>query len=109
MEILHLATPAQWASAQTSGWVTPPSLASEGFVHCSTPAQVEGTIARHFAELDELVLLRLHHDQLAADLRWEEGRGGETYPHVYRPIALSEVAEAIPWHRAAPAPPTPPS
>jgi uncharacterized protein (DUF952 family) len=99
MAIFHLATPEEWAVAQATGAVAPPSLASEGFVHCSREEQLEGTIGVHFAGVDELVLLRLHEDGLGDALRWEESRPGETYPHVYRAIALDEVAEVVPWHR----------
>ncbi len=97
--IFHLATPTEWATAQATGSVAPVSLASEGFVHCSTEAQLEDTIQRHFAGVDELVLLRLHAADLGDALRWEESRPGEAFPHVYRAIALAEVAEAIPWRR----------
>ena len=95
--IFHLTTPAEWAAAQEVGSVRPPSLATEGFVHCSTRDQLAGTIARHFVGVDELVLLRLDADRLGEDLRWEESRPGEPYPHLYRAIALDEVAEVIPW------------
>jgi uncharacterized protein (DUF952 family) len=95
--IFHLATPEQWADAQVQGSVRPPSLATEGFVHCSTGDQLASTIARHFAGVDELVLLRLHEDRLGDDLRWDESRPGEIYPHLYRAIELDEVAEVVPW------------
>ena len=99
-QIFHLATPDEWAAAQARGSVEPPSLAAEGFVHCSVEDQLDDTIARHFDGVDDLVLLRLHADGVADALRWEEGRPGEDFPHVYRAIRLDEVAEAIPWHRA---------
>ena len=99
--IFHLATTDEWAVAQASGVVAPPSLATEGFVHCSTDDQLRSTIERHFAGVDELVLLRLDPASFADDLRWEESRPGETYPHVYRGIALGEVLEVIPWRRGA--------
>ncbi len=107
MAVFHLATPEQWRAAQAAGEVAPPSLATEGFVHCSADDQLDGTIARHFTGVDELVLLRLHDELVAADLRWEESRPGETYPHLYRAIALDEVAEATLWHRSDPVPGSP--
>lgn len=97
--IFHLATAEEWAIAQATGSIAPASLATEGFVHCSTDAQLDGTIQRHFAGIDELVLLRLRADELRDALRWEESRPGEAFPHVYRAIALDEVTEVIPWHR----------
>ena len=100
-QIFHLATPAQWSIATATGEVAPPNLATEGFVHCSTEAQVASTIERHFAGHDELVLLRIDTDQVTTDLRWEESRPGELFPHVYRAIRVDEVVEVIPWRRAA--------
>jgi len=49
----------------------------------------------------ELLVLRIDLARVAPDLRWEEGRPGETYPHVYRAIAIDEVLEVIPWRRGA--------
>jgi uncharacterized protein (DUF952 family) len=100
--IVHLATPEEWAAAQASGEVAPASLAAEGFIHCSRPDQVPGTIERHFVGIDELVLLRLDPDSLGDDLRWEEGRPGEDFPHVYRAIRVDEVLGAEPWTRDSP-------
>ena len=97
--IFHLASPDEWAAAQVAGVVAPPSLVAEGFVHCSTAEQLDDTIARHFAGVDELVLLRLEPAGLGDALRWEESRPGEAFPHVYRGIGLDEVAEVVTWHR----------
>ena len=38
--LLHLVEPASWRAALTEGALRPPSLASDGFVHLSTPEQV---------------------------------------------------------------------
>ena len=97
--IFHLTTPSEWAVAHDSGSVVPAGFAAEGFVHCSTSAQLAGTIERHFGGHDELLLLRLHLDAIQADLRWEESRPGSTYPHVYRPLVLADVAEVVSWRR----------
>jgi uncharacterized protein (DUF952 family) len=98
--MFHLTTPGEWAVAQRTGSVVPAGFATEGFVHCSTGAQLAGTVERHFAGQPELVLLRLHPTEVEADLRWEEGRPGEHYPHVHRPLRLTDVAEVISWRRA---------
>jgi uncharacterized protein (DUF952 family) len=89
--ILHITTPADWAAAQQAGVVRPPSLDTEGFVHCSTPAQLDTTLDRHFRGAGPLLVLVLDPDAIAPDLRWEEGHPGEVFPHVYAPIALSAV------------------
>jgi uncharacterized protein (DUF952 family) len=100
--IIHLATVEEWAEAQARGNVAPASLAAEGFIHCSRPDQVAATIDRHFGGVDELVLLHLDPEAFGDDLRWEESRPGEDFPHVYRPIRLDEVQAVEPWSRELP-------
>lgn len=98
-DLVHLATSAQWAAAQEAGRIAPPSLEDEGFVHCSTGAQVAATIERHYADHDELVLLRLDPAAVEDALRWEESRPGEVFPHVYRALRLDDIVAAVPWRR----------
>jgi uncharacterized protein (DUF952 family) len=89
--ILHITTPDAWAAAQQAGVLQPPSLYTEGFVHCSTPAQLDTTLDRHFRGAGPLLVLVLDPDAIGPDLRWEESHPGEVFPHVYAPIALSAV------------------
>jgi uncharacterized protein (DUF952 family) len=98
-DVFHLATVPQWEAALASGVVAPPSLEAEGFVHCSTDAQLAATIERHFGGVDELALLRLDLTALGDDLVWEEGRPGMVFPHVYRALKVDEVLEVRPWRR----------
>lgn len=95
-DILHVTTPAAWAEAQRTGSVRPPSLDTEGFAHCSTRSQLPGTLARHFPGTDPLVGLVLDPAAIAADLRWEESRAGERFPHVYAPIPVAAVVTTEP-------------
>ena len=37
--------------------------------------------------------LTLDADALGAALKWEESRGGQLVPHLYRPLRLDEVIE----------------
>jgi uncharacterized protein (DUF952 family) len=97
--IFHITSPAEWAAAQAAGEVVPAGFATEGFVHCSLSEQLASTLDRHFAGVDELVLLRLDPAAIAADLRWEEGLPGVEFPHVYRPLRLDDVVEPISWRR----------
>jgi uncharacterized protein (DUF952 family) len=101
-DVLHITTAEAWAEAQRSGAVAPPSLAAEGFVHCSTRAQLDATLARHFPGAGRLTLLVLD-PAAAGDLRWEESRPGEAFPHVYGPIPTAAVI-AVEEVTAPPAP-----
>jgi uncharacterized protein (DUF952 family) len=95
-DILHIATPAEWAEAQRTGVVAPASLASEGFVHCSTRPQLATTLAHHFAGVGPLVGLVLDPNAIAPHLRWEESHPGERFPHVYAPIPVTAVVAVEP-------------
>jgi len=99
--VFHLATTSELREAEARGWVAPASLATEGFVHCSTADQLTDTIARYYADVDELAVLHLDPITLGDALVWEESRPGEIFPHVYREISMDEVVEVIPWRRGA--------
>jgi uncharacterized protein (DUF952 family) len=90
-DILHIATPDAWNEAQRTGTIAPASLRSEGFVHCSTRAQLTGTLARHFAGAGTLLGLVLDPRAVADDLRWDESHPSERFPHVYGPIPVTAV------------------
>ncbi len=64
---------------------------TDGYIHMSTRAQVEETVAKHFVGEDGLKLLGVESDDLEADLKWEVSRGGALFPHLYRPLRLSDV------------------
>jgi uncharacterized protein (DUF952 family) len=83
------------AAGETQG--APVDLA-DGFIHFSTAAQVAETAARHFATESDLVLVALEADRLGQDLRWEPSRGGQLFPHLYRPLRLTEVI----WDKSLP-------
>lgn len=83
------------AAGETAG--APVDLA-DGFIHFSTAAQVVETAARHFATESDLVLVAFEAEALGPALRWEPSRGGALFPHLYRPLRLSEVV----WDRSLP-------
>lgn len=90
--ILHIATQEDWSAALAAGEYVTASLAHEGFIHCSTEAQLDGTLAKHFSSRTDLVILVLDEAALTAPLVYEDSYGsGTEYPHVYGPIPLAAV------------------
>ena len=87
----------EWDALQADGSTdgAPVDLA-DGFIHFSTRAQVEETALKHFADVDGLWLIAVEADALGADLRWEPSRGGDLFPHLYRPLRDDDVAWARP-------------
>jgi uncharacterized protein (DUF952 family) len=94
--VCHLARSVEWAGYQQSGLISPPSLRSEGFVHCSTLEQSTTTIDRYFVGVDDLLIVTLDVAALGPGLRWEESHPGEWFPHVYGPIPMAAVIEVTP-------------
>ncbi len=71
----------------------------DGYIHLSTLAQVRETAARHFAGVDDLVLVAVPEQAVAAHLKWEPSRGGALFPHVYGTIDPQQVSwvKDLPW------------
>lgn len=71
---------------------------ADGYIHLSTAAQVTETAARHFAGESDLVLVALDSARLGPALRWEPSRGGQLFPHLYRPLRRGDVL----WDKSLP-------
>ena len=91
--LLHLVPQDGFDPDDTSPYA-PPSLEAEGFVHCSTPAQVAGTARLLFAGNDDLLLLVIDPRRLDAPVRHEDLYGiGQGFPHVYGPVPRAAIVE----------------
>ena len=105
--IYHITTRGAWQQAQKDGHYTAPSLEGEGFIHCSTAAQVIQVANAFYRNVPHLVLLCIEPDRLTAALKWEapahpsahEEAPLETdallFPHVYGIINLDAVTEVV--------------
>jgi uncharacterized protein (DUF952 family)/RimJ/RimL family protein N-acetyltransferase len=101
--IVHLCSQQSWLEAESHGSYRAPSLAEEGFIHASRPAQIEAVANAYYRGQTDLVLLWIDPARLQAELRWEAGispqtgkpeeaqAGGQIFPHIYAPINLDAV------------------
>ncbi|MEO6789783.1 MAG: galactose-1-epimerase [Ornithinibacter sp.] len=96
--IHHLAECEHWESALRSGSYDRStlgrSLEDEGFIHCSTAAQVSGVLGRYYSGYaGDLLLLTIDPALLEAPLHWDVANPitGEAFPHVYGPLDPSAV------------------
>lgn len=95
--VIKLLRAGEWAQFQADGvFAGSPDDLRDGFIHLSTPEQAPGTAAKWFAGESGVVALTLDADALAADLKWEPSRGGQLFPHLYRPLRLGELVDAAP-------------
>jgi uncharacterized protein (DUF952 family) len=93
--ILHFCGRDDWAAAERSGEYVADTLATVGFVHCSTAEHVHVPANALAHGRTDLVLLHIEESRLPSPPVWEQGDppdpGGMLFPHVYGPIPLGAV------------------
>jgi uncharacterized protein (DUF952 family) len=104
VRILHIATAADWADAVAAGVYRVSTLGvtidEEGFIHASTPEQVQPTASRFYAAFtDPLVVLVLRTEVLegaGVPIRFEDSGTGELFPHLYAALPVALVDDVRP-------------
>ncbi len=92
MKIYKILTPAQWSAFENDSRFTgAPIDLSDGYIHFSTAEQAKETVAKHFADHSEIVLLELDAEAFSHDLKWEPSRGGALFPHLYATLNIESV------------------
>jgi uncharacterized protein (DUF952 family) len=87
----------EWAALRKDGETRgAPIDLSDGYIHFSTAAQAPETAARHFAGVDDLLLVAVDANAAGDKLKWEVSRGGAEFPHLYRKLTLADVLWAQP-------------
>jgi uncharacterized protein (DUF952 family) len=103
--ILHITERSLWEAARATGAyeisTRGRSLQEEGFIHCSTRAQLPAVAAFLYGSYDgadELVVLVVDPARLDVPLRYEAPKpGAEEFPHVYGPIPVAAVVGVERW------------
>ena len=82
--IYHLTYKRSWEAAKPTGEYAAPSLADEGFIHCSKDiTQLLKVSARLYPGDENLLVLDVDLDKLMSPIKEEPSRSGEIYPHIY--------------------------
>lgn len=89
--IFHVVEGERWRAIGETDDYSGDTLATEGFIHCSTAEQVPFVLDRFFRGRSGLVLLEIAPSQLRSELRWEESEPGRLFPHVYGPITRKAI------------------
>ncbi len=102
--IYHITTREAWDAAQKAGRYTAPSLASQGFIHCSTRDQVLPVAEKFYKGQTGLILLAIDSARLTSNVKWEPPFDGappsgvsavELFPHIYGPINLDAIVRVL--------------
>ncbi len=96
IDFLHITHKEDWLKALELGSYTADSLVTEGFIHCSTAAQVAATANRYYAGQHGLMLLGIDSSLLQAEVRWENPpKRTDVFPHIYGPLNLEAVVKVV--------------
>ena len=100
--IIHIVKRSEWADAVARGTYAPASLRAEGFIHCSTVAQLVDTANRFYRGNHGLVVLCIDESRLKAELKYEapaqprrEAAESEMFPHLYGELNVDAVAWVV--------------
>jgi uncharacterized protein (DUF952 family) len=72
----------------------------DGFIHCSSDEQVDGTLAKWYTDVDRVVVVTIDADKLTSELKWEPNFEGILFPHIYGPIVPEAVAGKVTMERS---------
>ncbi|MBV8135894.1 MAG: DUF952 domain-containing protein [Deltaproteobacteria bacterium] len=97
--ILHIVKRDEWENAIRNKAYAPSSLENEGFIHCSTAAQVVETANLFYRGQSDLMIVCLDEGRLTSQLTYEpalrvsDERAGTLFPHIYGPLNLEAISE----------------
>jgi uncharacterized protein (DUF952 family) len=104
--IVHLTSFTEWQAAQSAGAYIAPSLAGEGFIHCSTEHQIVRVANAFYTGKMGLILLVIDPARLTAPMQWDDPAhpaasapssisNAEKFPHIYGAINLDAVIKIV--------------
>ena len=108
--IYHLTFRKFWKRALATGPFRADSLDREGFIHCSTAAQLVPVATQFFPNRRKLTILVIDETRLTSPVKWEKPADGvpppglpdsEKFPHIYGPIDFDAVVKTLDMERDA--------
>jgi uncharacterized protein (DUF952 family) len=96
-QIYKVLTLEEWEQAQTSGSIITELDKKDGFIHLSTAAQINATLALYFAKEKTVVLLQIDHSQIHDKLKFESpvppGNRTSSFPHYYGDLNTNAISK----------------
>jgi uncharacterized protein (DUF952 family) len=93
MFIYHIALPEIWEKFKGRPSYQPPSLAAEGFIHCSYEGQIDKVLQRYFKGIERVLILKIDTAKLLAKLVEEPSTNDEVFPHIYGRLNHNAVVD----------------
>jgi uncharacterized protein (DUF952 family) len=99
--IYHLVPIDYWEAQPTDRLYTPADFAREGFIHCTRGDEQIAVVANRYYRNDQRqwLVLVLDEQAITSEIKYELGRDGLLYPHVYGPLNREAVIEVLQMRR----------
>ena len=95
MMIYKILPETEWAAAVEAGEFKGSGIdIADGYIHFSTAAQMVETASKHFTGRPNLMLIAVDDVVISDALKYEVSRGGALFPHLFRPLSVSEATWA---------------
>jgi uncharacterized protein (DUF952 family) len=93
MPVMYKILPkAEWDAFVASGtFKGSPVDLQDGYIHFSYGHQAEETARKYFSGQHDLMIFAVEAETLGSCLKNEPSRGGDLFPHLYAPLAISAV------------------
>lgn len=92
--IYHITSKISWKNAQDQGQYTADSVDTEGFMHCSTQAQLVRTANRFFQNQTGLIILCIEPERVKSSIKYEPAEH-DLFPHIYGSLNIDAVTQII--------------
>lgn len=96
--IYHITAGMEWELVEKTGLYRADSLAVDGFIHCSTLAQLLMPANAMYRGQNGLVLLVIDPSRVESEVVYEDCyQSGHRFPHLYGPLNVDAVVSVIPF------------
>ena len=93
--IFHITPRQDWEKAKAAVVFRAKSLETEGFIHCSTAAQIVRTANLWFKNQTDLLLLFIDVDKVESEIRYDTVGKNDKFPHIYGALNKDAVFKVV--------------
>ena len=101
--IYHLVPIDYWETQPADRPYVPADFEREGFIHCTSGDEQIAVVANRYYRNDprEWLMLVLDEQAVTSEIKYEPGRDGLLYPHIYGSLNRDAIREVLPVPRDA--------
>ena len=100
MNLYHITERSQWIKYDPETFYIPANYLADGFIHCSTIDQVLTVAEKYYADVPNLLLLKIDEKMVSAAIVFENLEGGEEkFPHIYGHLEKKAIVGIVAFEK----------